>query len=269
MIIHQMSDLHLEFNPDFRAENREGADVLILGGDICVADYFNRSEASPYYKKSRNFIEFFEHAATQYKWVLYILGNHEHYDGRFPNTVATLRRELGHISKLIILDNSAMEIGGTLFLGTTLWTDCNKGSTPILDVLSRGMNDFRLINYSVEGFQRFTPATSIREHRKALEFLDKHSKSHSKIVVLTHHAPSYQSIHSNYRQPRYEPMNYGYYSNLEEFILARPQIKLWTHGHVHNNHNYQIGDTRIICSPHGYGKENANDFGIGTFIEIE
>jgi Icc-related predicted phosphoesterase len=268
MLIHQVSDLHLEFNPDFRVENKEGADVLILGGDICVANYFNKSESSPYYSRSRNFISFFEDAARQYKRVLYTLGNHEHYDSRFPNTVLILRRELAHIPNLVILDNSAIEIDDTLFLGTTLWTDCNNGSSPVLDILSRGMNDFRLINYSVEGYQRFTPATSIREHRKALEFIDAYSKNSNKVVVISHHAPSYKSIHPTYRDVRYESLNYGYYSNLESFILDRPQIKLWTHGHVHSNHDYSIGDTRVVCAPHGYGKENIEDFGIGTFIEI-
>jgi len=268
MLIHKMSDLHLEFNPNFRAQNFGEAEALILAGDICVAEVFNKSEASPQHATGKNFVAFFEDAATKYRYIFYIPGNHEHYSGRFPNTVLTLRRALGHISNLYILDNSAVELNGILFLGTTLWTDCNKSDPLAIDALSNGMNDFKLINNSVEGWQRFIPANSAREHRIALDFIDKWSRGHSNVVVISHHAPSYKSIHPDYRKPRYESLNHGYYSNLDDFILARSQIKLWVHGHVHNNHDYMIGSTRVVCCPHGYGKENIDEFGIGAFIEV-
>ena len=35
-------------------------------------------------------------------------------------------------------------------------------------------------------------------------------------------------------------------------IMDNPNIKLWIHGHVHNNFDYMIGDTRVICNPRGY-----------------
>ena len=47
-------------------------------------------------------------------------------------------------------------------------------------------------------------------------------------------------------------MNGGYSSNLEEFILDRPQIISWHHGHTHDPFNYMIGSTRILCNPRGY-----------------
>ena len=47
-------------------------------------------------------------------------------------------------------------------------------------------------------------------------------------------------------------MNGGYHSDLSEFILDHPQIKLWTHGHTHHPFDYVIGETRIVCNPRGY-----------------
>ena len=47
-------------------------------------------------------------------------------------------------------------------------------------------------------------------------------------------------------------MNGAYSSDLSEFILDRPQIKLWTHGHTHDPYDYMIGSTRIVCNPRGY-----------------
>ena len=49
-----------------------------------------------------------------------------------------------------------------------------------------------------------------------------------------------------------EIMNGGYSSDLSEFILDHPQIKLWTHGHTHEDFDYLIGSTRIVCNPRGY-----------------
>ena len=57
-------------------------------------------------------------------------------------------------------------------------------------------------------------------------------------------------------------MNGGYSSNLEEFILDRPQIKVWTHGHTHDTFDYMIGSTRVMCNPRGYNgyEERAKEF---------
>ena len=71
-----------------------------------------------------------------------------------------------------------------------------------------------------------------------------------KCVVVTHHTPSFQSMHPMYANDGL--MNGGYHSELSEYILDRPQIKLWTHGHTHNSFDYTIGDTRVVCNPRGY-----------------
>jgi hypothetical protein len=47
-------------------------------------------------------------------------------------------------------------------------------------------------------------------------------------------------------------MNGAYSSDLSDFILDHPQIKVWTHGHTHHNFDYMIGDCRIVCNPRGY-----------------
>jgi hypothetical protein len=65
-------------------------------------------------------------------------------------------------------------------------------------------------------------------------------------------------------------MNGGYCSNLEEFILDHPQIRLWTHGHMHDPSDYMIGETRVVCNPRGYvGYErNPNETYLAAVIEI-
>jgi hypothetical protein len=39
---------------------------------------------------------------------------------------------------------------------------------------------------------------------------------------------------------------------LSEFIMDRTQIKLWTHGHMHNKSDYVVGESRVVCNPRGY-----------------
>lgn len=47
-------------------------------------------------------------------------------------------------------------------------------------------------------------------------------------------------------------MNGGYSSEMTEFITNNPQIKFWTHGHTHDNFDYMVGTTRVVCNPRGY-----------------
>jgi len=50
--------------------------------------------------------------------------------------------------------------------------------------------------------------------------------------------------------------------------MDRPQIKLWTHGHMHNASDYMIGETRVVCNPRGYvGYESTNQFQL-KYLEI-
>jgi Icc-related predicted phosphoesterase len=71
-----------------------------------------------------------------------------------------------------------------------------------------------------------------------------------RVIVVGHHAPSRASTHPRYQGDHH--LNGAYSSNLEEFILDRPEITLFTHGHTHEDFDYMIGATRIVCNPRGY-----------------
>ncbi len=127
------------------------------------------------------------------------------------------------------------------------------------------MNDFRMVENSARKthyrdtvgnahirIARFTPDDAVEDHKKMLEYIKimVEGKHDQKIVVVGHHAPSKLSTHPRYAKE--EIMNGGYSSDLSEFILDHPQIKLWTHGHTHEDFDYLIGSTRIVCNPRGY-----------------
>jgi hypothetical protein len=47
---------------------------------------------------------------------------------------------------------------------------------------------------------------------------------------------------------------------MDQFIMDRPEIALWTHGHTHEDFDYMIGTTRVVCNPRGYiGHESRAD----------
>jgi hypothetical protein len=107
---------------------------------------------------------------------------------------------------------------------------------------------------------KFSPEKSVEEHKKTLQLLKDavESRPTEKWVVVGHHAPSKLST-----KPQYEKdviVNGAYSSDLSEFMLDHPQIKVWTHGHTHHNFDYMIGSTRVIANPRGYiGYEDQAD----------
>jgi Icc-related predicted phosphoesterase len=285
------SDIHLEFGT-ISLDNTEGADVLILGGDICVAkDLNNRDEygVMDRWARSEKWHQFFQECCYRFPNVIYIMGNHEHYHGDYANTIARLRDKLGYLANLYILDKEMVKVGDVTFIGGTLWTDMNNEDPITLNAMSGMMNDFRcvtnsnrVVNYKtyndpenpdIPTFKTrvasFSPEDAVVDHKEMLEYIRLmiEGKFDQKFVVVGHHAPSKLSTH-----PRYADeviMNGGYSSSLEEFIMDHPQIKLWTHGHTHEDFDYMIGSTRIVCNPRGYDayEERADRF-VLKFVEV-
>lgn len=252
------SDLHLEFDPNFRPRN-PGSDVLILAGDICVADYFNRGPESPKRQLADQFLEFFEHVSSEWGTVIYINGNHESYFGRFDRTSSTLKKNLEHLTNIHHLDNEILELDGYTFVGTTLWTSLNNGN-PITETIVQGaMNDYKVIqNKFGSTYRKLIPSDTTREHMLAKQFISQTSIENDRLVVVGHHAPSSQSVHSRYNGVNDYQVNFAYYSDLENFILDHPNIELFVHGHTHDSFSYEIGSTKVLCNPRGYNGENPN-----------
>lgn len=255
MKIQLVSDLHLEFDRDFRLYNTGNAQVLVIAGDAFVADYITRGSDSPYAPVVNSAKGFFKTAAQEYPYVIYIMGNHEHYYGLYSETSSIMREFLAEFSNIIVLDNETIKIDNTTFIGSTLWTSCDNKNTNVMAYLSNYLNDYRIITYSKEPFSKFYPALTAKEFSKNLAFIENaiiNAETPNK-VVITHHAPSRRSVNPKYK---FETTgNHGYYSDLDLFIRDNP-VNLWLHGHMHDCVDYSIGDTRIVCNPKGYRNEN-------------
>lgn len=258
------SDLHIEFG-QLEVTNVHNADVLILSGDIVTAtdlEGWNPEDES--YNKAKRFMTFFEQCSTNFKYVLYVMGNHEHYHGDFATSADTLRTALKEYPNIHFMDKESITIEDVTFIGGTLWTDMNKEDPHTLYSIKGYMNDFKIIQNSSrkvtfkdeagkfhEREARFCPEDTVEDHKAMLAFIDASTNDNTKkYVVIGHHSPSKLSTHPRYKEE--VMVNGAYSSDLSEFILDRPQIKLWTHGHTHDPYDYMIGSTRIVCNPRGY-----------------
>ena len=308
------SDIHLEFG-DIILQNTENADVLILGGDICVAGDIGRPDRDNFIEgaRSHRIVDFFKRASFQFPHVIYIMGNHEHYNGDFATSGNKLKSmlESNMLSNVYLLDKEIKVIDDVTFIGGTLWTDMNKEDELTIHSISRMMNDFRCVQnsnrmidrkvplyeknpyftpdgknggeyltkegggYIVVGHKRksepstFSPEDAVVDHKKMFGFIRAVVEGNfdQKYVVVGHHAPSRTSTHPRYQHESL--MNGGYSSSLDDFIIDHPQIKLWTHGHTHEDFDYMIGSTRIVCNPRGYinHEQRADDFKL-KYLEI-
>lgn len=252
MKVQLVSDVHLEFKPH-HVVNR-GAEVLVLCGDICVAETLHDS---PQGLKALRYRDFFVEVSHSFGHVVYVLGNHEHYHGKVDCSVGYLRAALQSwgISNIHVLEQDVFKLGNVVFLGGTLWTDMNRGDPLTLYHLKSNMNDFKVTRVQGSGYRLWTPEQAAVCHKRTLEYfkvvLDLSREQ--KVVVLTHHAPSSQSIDERFAHDTL--MNGGYCSELGEFVLDHPQIVTWCHGHMHSFSDYRIGTTRVLCNPVGYPGE--------------
>lgn len=272
MKIKLVSDLHLEFS-DCYVNNNEGADVLILGGDIMIAqdlhdhmellsagwggpdlEGLGRRQAA-----AQRYRDFLKRCAFQFPHVIYIAGNHEFYNGKFYAGIDYLRDECAKYPNVYFLERDTKIIDDVVFVGGTLWTDMNKGDPLTMHAIADMMNDFRITRNEKRGYAKMSPQDVVARHRQTLDYFRLVLAEHKdkKCVVVGHHSPSHQSVHPQYAHETL--MNGGYHSDLSEFILDHPQVKLWTHGHTHHPFDYMIGETRIVCNPRGYENDGYSE----------
>lgn len=222
------SDLHLEFDNWRPSSPRNLDDVLILAGDIAEL-------------KSKQLYDFLSWATDEHDYVLYVPGNHEYYQGVYPDSWDNFA-SLG----VTTMNNSRVVINGQGYVASTLWS---KPKNPLeIFYLELGMNDFRYIS-TRQG--KFSVHKMMEEHDKAVAYIRDNTQPGD--IVITHHAPSFVSIDRKFYGSK---VNSGFATELSDIILdIKP--KYWLHGHTHTSSDYRVGTTRVLSNPRGYGPENA------------
>lgn len=260
MKIQVVNDIHIEFD-HHPTLTLPGGQILFIPGDAVVAAYLRKGRTDKLAKKHERVArEFFFHECAKYERVYYIPGNHEHYHGIFDYTVEILREFLEG-TNVTVLDKEWVDLNEKWQLfGGTLWTDYNNQDWFAMHAAKDKMNDHTIIkmlkpvaNPYGEMMGRFLPVDAYAEHNKTLEALENGIYDEKRIdrptIVMTHHAPTHQSIMPQYAG---DLLNAAYASDLSEQILRLNNIKYWFHGHMHDSIDYMVGECRVLCNPRGY-----------------
>ena len=239
-----ISDLHFEALPkkteDYEAYWKDvfeapQSDTLLIAGDFCENLAMAPLKA----------VKFFDLVNQKYKDVYAVAGNHDYMGEAAPYERATeeIRKTFPGVHWLF---NEAAPFGCGILFGATFWTAIDAAHEKYL---TRYMPDYARISMS-DG-SKLTPEDTSMANLISRIKLDRVIKQHKDkpIFVLTHHAPSFLA------SPIPDaPSTVGFCNDLDSFLQSHPQIRVWCHGHVHNEVDLMVGQTRVLANPHGYSK---------------
>jgi len=265
-----MSDLHLE-GQDFAWPMPEG-DVLILAGDTCHAACLSPARTDPYAARQRDrVLRLVEAAGRNFRHVLAIAGNHEHYDGVFEDTAGIMR---AHLPGVRVLDNDSVEIGGVAFFGTTLWSDFEGRSRDAMEAARKGMGEYffcRSRDRDDDGGERLVklrPVVTLGAHDNALGALRGHlaARQGTPTVVISHHAPSRKGLNALHMG---NGLDGAYASALDQWVAGLESVPVWVHGHTHVVAAYRIGGCQAVANCRGFSGREAGGRGFKSDRSFE
>ena len=247
MKIQLLSDLHIEFwarqgikEQDKLKEFQTDAEVLVLAGDINVG--------------RRNTLETLKYFSDMYPHVVYVRGNHEEYGSRRDVFLEVETFEDKLPDNVHFLEDTSVTIGRIVFIGSPLWTDFH-GDPLAEQAASFGIADFHRVNTLKTSDYIFA-----NEIAKASINMHYGLNSGKHKVIVTHFVPAMECVHPRWKQPGDLVLNKYFANNLGKYI-AELSDTTWMFGHTHDSCDMLIGDTRMLCNPHGYlGYEQCANF---------
>lgn len=159
--------------------------------------------------------------------IFHVEGNHDFYGSSFTENLQP--RAL-----------KTAEVDGLKIAGATLWTDLS-------DIW-----DWRIYQRYLVDAQHIRDLT-YDNYNDAHKMHLEHLLGSGADIIVSHHCPSRFSIHPKFKN---EVSNASFTTDLTDIILKMDKPpKLWVHGHTHEEFEYDIGTTRVICHPRGYPGE--------------
>lgn len=273
MLLRITSDLHMEQHvhstipfgfkwDEFMVPPKETDkdSVLVLAGDICEFGH----------------VQFYANAwrrlSQRFKKVVWVPGNHEYWGVRSSSyclrTYFHYKELLRSYGNIFLLDDTGIVVDGVYIYGATLWTDYNLNPLAV-NICSETFGDFRHSYNTCTNETRLTRLSDfIARNKRSVDKLRQVLAGKRDVVVVSHFAPSHQSIHEKYRDVRPWETNLHYVNNLDMMIAGSQSLKLWVHGHTHTQHDYTIGQARVVCNPRGFSREDVCRFADLDVIEV-
>lgn len=253
-----ISDIHLEFGAITKISKH--ADYLILAGDIGYPDQWL-------------FKDFLTNVSKTFDKVFYVAGNHEYYQNWKKNknmkidTIDETNEKIKQIIKesgtnIYFLNNENYDIDDNLrIVGSTLWTMIGADSKPINDSYQIYSDNKILIS---DDYLRTA-------HKLNIKFIEseifKANNDNKKLVIVTHHLPSYQLILPKYKTLFYSAYNSHFASDLDYLIID--PIKVWCAGHSHGFNHKIINGVNCYVNAYGYPTEDKNGANLDFTFDID
>ena len=239
MIVQYASDLHLEFpeNKDFLKINPliPKGDILLLAGDIVPFAVMDKHA------------DFFSYVADHFQTTYWIPGNHEYYRFDAATKCGVLNEKIR--DNVFLVNNTAIQNENIKFIFSTLWSKISPAHEWQIE---RSMSDFHVIKYN--GY-RFSSVQFNQFHEDSLAFLNQELSRNSddKIVVLTHHVPTFMNYPEKYKG---DVLNDAFAVELFDLIEDKGP-DFWIYGHTHGNiPAFEIGTTKLLTNQLGYVRYN-------------
>ena len=248
MYVYILSDIHLECQEEINYDKlilppKYKNSILVCCGDICSLYQFDKLK------------KFFDHICNIFKYVIYVPGNCEYYKPTThakSYTFSKLNEILDSLSdiysNLHVLNNDSIIINEYLITGSILWSHINYE-------LPR---HFRISGFNKEIYNRKN-STCVKYIKSQIEYAKEENLKH---IIITHYPPTKQClINTNSdKKDKYKSM---YYNNLDSLFNNN---LTWIYGHCHNNKNFKIDKTHLVCNQ--YGKNNFFDDNFSTNFYI-
>lgn len=239
MRILPLSDLHHELWREFAPvidPSISQPDVVVLAGDIDTG-----AKAVEWAAKTFAGIP-----------VVYVHGNHEPYGKNLEHMHRDIEEACAASGHVHFLNCGELVLGQVRFLGATMWTDFRLFGDEDRQLAMREaestMSDYKRIRVAESGYRKLRVSDTARFHAQHKSWLNQklNEPFDGKTVVVTHMAPSMQSVSEYYAD---DLISAAYASNLDELVQ---KADLWIHGHMHESFDYRIGRCRVVCNPCGY-----------------
>jgi predicted phosphodiesterase len=238
------SDIHLEnFKPGqtIRSVIKPVAENLIIAGDL------GRVENANFFKNA------LKDLCSVFKRVIFVPGNHEYYSmGLNKINMANVDLFLHNLSleegfrNLTILNNNTTVVDDVLIFGSTFWSQCPQQHYLATQLYKNG----KLVDATEYNNMHKIAVQTLRDT------IDYASREHLRLLVVTHHAPSFEGtlaphhIVDNKAPAKGNTKNYMYCSDNIK-LVNDPVVVAWIYGHTGYNGNIGKLVTNQMDKPTG------------------
>lgn len=271
--IQYASDLHLEHYDKyaFPLIVRPNARYLALAGDIGTPG-------------TAIYTSFMNYVSSNWDRVFYVAGNREYYQPHkrnwqistprtFDETHEEIQNTVSKYKNISFLDHNRPSVHLTnenvTIIGSTLWSKIHEHHSSVSQATVPDYSHIPIREKHGSLLRSLRPYDTSRWHMRDKALLETQIDywklaSKSKIIMLTHHVPSFTLISPKYSDCSY---NYAYASSCDQ--MFGQNMAAWIYGHTHAAGSAVIQKTLCVVNAYGYPNQEIAGYLPDAWIEID